>query len=317
MTPSPTATGYAHREVTKPPNWHGLVVWDVLLNAVTTGVFLVAAVGDLARPDVFAPVTRWAYPLALAVLLADLVCLVLDLGNPLRFHHMLRVFKPSSPMSLGVWCLTAYSLPLTALAAFAVFGWRNEWLHATLIVVALPFAFGSAAYKGVLFSTTAQPGWRDARWLGAFHVTSAVVIGCGLLWAAAGWLGASEAAELLRWATAGLILVGMYPAVRFAVEFRASWIVMGVVAVLSFVLPLILVATPQAAWVAAVALLVGGCVSRSTLIHRPLTKYHPSTTNTPTLTHRIGGWPNTAVPLTVMNVRNPCTAQPSHRGRRV
>ncbi len=271
MTHVPTPAGYAHREVTKPPDWHGLVVWDVLLNAVTTGVFLVAAVGDLARPDVFAPVVAWAYPLALAVLLADLVCLVLDLGNPLRFHHMLRVFKPSSPMSLGVWCLTAYSLPLTALAAFALFGWRTEWLHPALVVVALPFAFGSAAYKGVLFSTTAQPGWRDARWLGAFHVTSALAIGAGLLWATAEGLGASEAAELLRWALTGLILLGMFPAVRFAVEMRAGRVVVGIVAVLSFVLPLalVLVAKPQAASVAAVALLVGGYVARSALVHRP------------------------------------------------
>lgn len=261
-----TAAGYAHREVTKPPDWHGLVVWDVLLNAVTTGVFLVAAVGDLARPQVFAPVAAWAYPLALAVLLADLVCLVFDLGNPLRFHHMLRVFKPSSPMSLGVWCLTAYSLPLTALAAFALFGWRNEWLHPALVVVALPFAFGSAAYKGVLFSTTAQPGWRDARWLGAYHVTSALAIGAGLLWALAEILGAKEAAGLLRWATAGLVLLGVFPAVRFAIEFRASRVVMVIVAACSFVLPLVLVAKPQAA---SAALLVGGYVSRSALVHRP------------------------------------------------
>lgn len=275
MTHVPTPAGYAHREVTKPPDWHGLVVWDVLLNAVTTGVFLVAAVGDLARPDVFAPVAAWAYPLALAVLLADLVCLVLDLGNPLRFHHMLRVFKPSSPMSLGVWCLTAYSLPLTALAAFALLGWRNELLHPALVVVALPFAFGSAAYKGVLFSTTAQPGWRDARWFGAYHITSALAIGCGLLWALAEMLGANEAAELLRWALAGLILLGVFPAGRFAVEFRASRVVMVIVAVFSFVLPLALIVKPQAAWaawaasVAAVALLVGGYVARSALVHRP------------------------------------------------
>lgn len=266
-----TPAGYAHREVTKPPDWHGLVVWDVLLNAVCTGVFLVAAVGDLARPSVFTPVTAWAYPLALAVLLVDLVCLILDLGNPLRFHHMLRVFKPSSPMSLGVWCLTAYSLPLTALAAFAVFGWRNEWLHATLIVVALPFAFGSAAYKGVLFSTTAQPGWRDARWLGAYHVTSALAIGCGLLWPLAEVLGTTEAAELLRWVLAGLILLGVFPAVRFAGALRVSRVVAVTVAVCSFILPLplVLIAIPQAASAAAVALLVGGYVARSALVHRP------------------------------------------------
>src|SRR3954454_21731054 len=104
-----------------------------------------------------------AYPLALVLLLADLVCLVLDLGDPLRFHHMLRVFKPSSPMSLGTWCLTVYSLFLTVIVAaeaVAAAGWLPAdagpawWARKVAVVGGLPFAFGSAAYKGVLFSTT-------------------------------------------------------------------------------------------------------------------------------------------------------------------
>ena len=89
----------------------------MLFNNLTTGLFLVAAVGELARRGVLGGRDRLAYPVALVLLLADLLCLVLDLGDPLRFHHMLRVFKPSSPMSLGTWCLTAYSLPLTSIVA--------------------------------------------------------------------------------------------------------------------------------------------------------------------------------------------------------
>src|SRR5438270_896855 len=104
--------GYATGPVTKPPDWHGLVAWDMLLNNLTTGLFLVAALGELAAPGVFAPLAKAAYPIALVLLLADLACLVLDLGDLWRFHHMLRVFKPGSPMSLGVWSLTVYSLPL-------------------------------------------------------------------------------------------------------------------------------------------------------------------------------------------------------------
>src|SRR4051812_13407100 len=87
--PTPAAPGYADKEPTQPPDWHGLVVWDVFFNALTTGLFLVAAVGELARPGVFGPVAVWAYPLALVLLVADLSCLVLDLGSPSRFHHML------------------------------------------------------------------------------------------------------------------------------------------------------------------------------------------------------------------------------------
>src|ERR1700723_1958977 len=108
--------GYANIPVTRVPSWDGMIAWDVLLNGMATGLFMAAAISEFAAPAVFAPVAKVAYPFALVLLLVDLGLLVLDLGDPLRFHHMLRVFKPGSPMSLGTWCLTIFSLPLTAAA---------------------------------------------------------------------------------------------------------------------------------------------------------------------------------------------------------
>src|SRR6202451_2036738 len=109
-------SGYANAPVTKAPGCHGTIAWDALFNGMATGLFMAAAVSELAAPAIFTPVAKVAYPVALVLLLVDLGLLVLDLGDPLRFHHMLRTFKPSSPMSLGTWCLTIFSLPLTAAA---------------------------------------------------------------------------------------------------------------------------------------------------------------------------------------------------------
>src|SRR3984885_14724960 len=110
-------SGYANMPVTKVPGWHGIIAWDALLNGMATGLFLAAAVSELAAPGVFMRVAKVAYPVAFVLLIVDLGLLVLDLGDPLRFHHMLRVFKPSSPMSLGTWSLTIFSLPLTLIVA--------------------------------------------------------------------------------------------------------------------------------------------------------------------------------------------------------
>ncbi len=217
-TPSPS--GYANQVVTKPPDWHTLVVFDILFNNLTTGLFLVAAIAELAAPAVFTRVTTWAYPIALVLLLADLGFLVLDLGDKLRFHHMLRVFKPSSPMSLGTWCLTVYSLFLTALLGveFVVaVGWfpgdvgSMWWLRRIAFVGGLPFAFGSAAYKGVLFSTTAQPGWKDARWLGAYLVNSALLLGAGELLVIAALAGEARAVDELVPAVVVLAFLNLVP----------------------------------------------------------------------------------------------------------
>jgi hypothetical protein len=206
--------------VTKPPEWHALVVFDILLNNLATGLFLVAAAGELAAPAIFTQVATWAYPVALVLLLADLVLLVLDLGDPLRFHHMLRVFKLTSPMSLGTWCLAICSLFLTAIIAaelVVAVGWLPGeaglawWVRKVALVGALPFAFGAAAYKGVLFSTTAQPGWKDARWLGAYLINSALLLGAGELLVIAVVANEARAVELLRPAVAVLAVLNLLP----------------------------------------------------------------------------------------------------------
>jgi hypothetical protein len=201
--------GYAAQAVTKPPNWHGLVAWDLLFNNLTTGLFLTAGLGDLLVPEVFTPLAKVAYPLALVLLLADLATLVLDLGDSLRVHHMLRVFKPTSPMSLGTWCLTVYSLPLTAAAVLALLPAGShavDWLRKTAVVFGLLPALGSAVYKGVLLSTNSQPGWRDAHWLGGYLTNSALLLGCAEMLLLAVLLGQGSATAILLPAL-GLLLV--------------------------------------------------------------------------------------------------------------
>jgi hypothetical protein len=139
---------------------------------------------------------------------------VLDLGDPLRFHHMLRVFKPTSPMSLGTWCLTVYSLPLTAAAALTLLpagGQALEWVRKAAVVLGLLPALGSAVYKGVLLSTSAQPGWRDARWLGGYLTNSALLLGCAELLVLSVLLGQQRAAAVLRPALALLLVLNVVP----------------------------------------------------------------------------------------------------------
>ncbi len=207
-------SGYANMTVTKVPGWHGIIAWDALLNGLATGLFLAAAVSELAAPAVFLRVAKVAYPVALLLLLVDLGLLVLDLGDPLRFHHMLRVFKPSSPMSLGTWCLTIFSLPLTAAAGLSLLaevGWDFEWARLGAVVLGLLPGFASAAYKGVLLSTNAQPGWKDARWLGGYLTNSALLMGCAELLVLSALMGQTQASAILRVALIVLLVLNVIP----------------------------------------------------------------------------------------------------------
>ncbi|HUA00458.1 MAG TPA: NrfD/PsrC family molybdoenzyme membrane anchor subunit [Candidatus Aquilonibacter sp.] len=209
-----TQSGYANTPVTKAPSWHGIIAWDALLNGMAMGLFIVAAVSELAAPAIFRRVAKIAYPVALVLLLVDLALLVLDLGDSLRFHHMLRIFKPNSPMSVGTWCLTIFSLPLTAAAALSLLaeiGIDFEWVRILAVVVGLLPGFGAAAYKGVLLSTNAQPGWKDARWLGGYLTNSAILMGCAELLLLSALMGQSRATAILRAAFLVLLVLNVIP----------------------------------------------------------------------------------------------------------
>jgi hypothetical protein len=79
------------------------------------------------------------------------------------------------------------------------------------VILGLLPGFGAAAYKGVLLSTNAQPGWKDARWLGGYLTNSALLIGCAELCVLAGLIGQTHAAAILRIAFIVLVVLNVIP----------------------------------------------------------------------------------------------------------
>jgi len=279
-------TGYAARPATKPPNWHGLVALDLLLNNLSAGLFLVMALGELVAPSAFRPLAHVAYPLALLFLVGDLVCLVLDLGDPSRFHHMLRMWKPRSPMSLGTWVISAYAVPVTALSALSLVrvGWGGAGLEAArevMLLLGLLLAVGVAVYKGVLFSTTAQRGWGDARWLGGYLINSALVLGAAALLFLATITGDPPVLSALRLAVTLLLLLNLVALGLLVADVRVALsaargprqlAILGALALVGgIIVPLVLMAgaTPIHTGVALLFLLMGAAVVRSEIVQLP------------------------------------------------
>jgi hypothetical protein len=289
-TPRASISAYAARPVTKAPDWHGLVRLDLLFNNLSTGLFLVAALGELVAPASLRPIAVVAYPIALLFLVADLVCLVLDLGDPSRFHHMLRVWKPSSPMSLGTWCLTAYAVPLTALAVISLLpgGGVSDAARRAILVAGLVPAVAAGVYKGVLFSTTAQRGWGDARWLGGYLINAALVLGAAEALLLAIVMGQPRAVIALRLALRLLLLLNLLGLALLLVDLRDALsaarrrrdlLVLGVLAVVGGkLLPLLLLAleAPIPLVVAVLLILLGAVVVRNELVGLPHRLGQPS-----------------------------------------
>jgi len=278
-----TVPGYAGRPTTKAPNWHAPVTLDLLFNNLSTGLFLVMALGELAAPTSFRPLGIVAYPLVLLFLIGDLICLVIDLGDPSRFHHMLRVWKPSSPMSLGTWVLTGYSIPVTLLVILAF--WPDapgaQVVRPVLLVLGLVLAVAAAVYKGVLFSTTAQRGWGDARWLGGYLINSALVLGAGEVLLIAGARGQAELLGPLRGVLEILLLLNLVALILLLRDIREPLslargprilAVIGLVVVLvGIVVPvvLLLVGHPAAVGTALVLILLGAIAVRHEMVRLP------------------------------------------------
>lgn len=108
------------------------------------------------------------------------VALVHDLGRRARFVNMLRTFKPSSPMSVGSWLLSAYAPP-AAVAALSDVAGVAPGIGALATAGAALVGPAVATYTAALISDTAVPAWHDSyRDMPFVFASSAVSSAAGL-----------------------------------------------------------------------------------------------------------------------------------------
>jgi hypothetical protein len=88
--------------------------------------------------------------------------LIKDLGRPLRFLNMLRVFKVTSPMSVGTWIFSAESATTGIATACELFGVMPR-LRVTAQFLAGLIGPAQATYTGALVAQSVVPVWHEAR----------------------------------------------------------------------------------------------------------------------------------------------------------
>ncbi len=108
------------------------------------------------------------------------VGLVHDLGRPSRFLNMLRVLKPTSPMSVGSWILSFYGAAATAAAGAELTG-RFPRLGTAATFASAAAGPLLASYTAALVADTAVPAWHDGyREMPFVFVSSAATAAGGL-----------------------------------------------------------------------------------------------------------------------------------------
>lgn len=173
---------YYGQPVIKEPTW----TWQIPCYFFTGGVAGASSVLSLSaklfRNEKLARTSLYVSAVADAV---SAPLLISDLGRPERFHHMLRVFKVTSPMNVGSWVLLVSGGASNTAAVLELLGILKPVklvAETTAALLGPPLA----TYTGVLVADTAVPVWHEGRhelpWLfGAGAAASAGAVACLLV----------------------------------------------------------------------------------------------------------------------------------------
>jgi polysulfide reductase-like protein len=156
MVPEAEFTSYYGRPVIKSPTWRNpdVPLYFYLGGAAGVSATLGALADVTGRPGL----RRVGRLAALGGALVSVGALIHDLGRPTRFLNMLRVIKPTSPLSVGSWILAPFGTLSGLAAASEITG------IATGIGRAAGFGAGlvgpaMTTYTAVLLADTAVPAW--------------------------------------------------------------------------------------------------------------------------------------------------------------
>ncbi len=159
----PSDPTYYDRPVLKEPVWIWAVPAYFYVGGTAGAAAVLGAAAQSFDPRGLGALVKRCRLIAAGGAVLSTGLLIYDLGRPERFLNMLRVIRPTSPMSVGSWTLAATG-PLMGMAALLADS--RGWLRRAGNLAGLGAGVGGmvlAGYPSVLLSTTAVPAWQEAR----------------------------------------------------------------------------------------------------------------------------------------------------------
>ena len=204
MIDAPSSTWF-----TTAPHWQWYIVFYFFFGGLAGGSYFLAVLIDFAGHPDDRPLARLGYYVAFPLVAVSGLLLTVDLGQPLRFWHMLierntfqPMFKAWSPMSIGSWALLLFGLFTFLSFVIALAEDDHRWpvfdrlrlpwkalrrsghrSSAARVIGVLGGATGLyvAGYTGVLLAVTNRPIWSDTPLLGTLFIVSAGSTSAALL----------------------------------------------------------------------------------------------------------------------------------------
>jgi len=150
---------YYGRSIIKPPEWTDLIPLYFFSGGLAGACATLAFAARLRKNDRLARTMLCGSAAATAL---STYCLIADLKRPERFLNMLRVFKPTSPMSVGVYIFSAFAGSIFLAAGAELTAIARPWGRITEGIAALLGPIMSV-YTGVLIGDTVIPAWHRGR----------------------------------------------------------------------------------------------------------------------------------------------------------
>ncbi len=184
------------------PQWEWWILGYFFFGGIAGGSYALGTLLRFAGDRRDESAARLAFITSFIALLPCPIFLMVDLGQPLLFWHMLidaspgggLAFRPESPMSVGSWALLAFGLFsfVSFLAAIAEIGWFRATSAIARILrrgfglvwnaIGTVFGLFICAYTGVLLAVSNQAVWSDAGWaLGGMFLASALAGAAAML----------------------------------------------------------------------------------------------------------------------------------------
>lgn len=177
MVPDVEFSSYYGRQIVKAPPWEWPIGAYLVLGGMAGGSAIIASGAQLSDNKILARNSRLA---AIGAAGLGSLALVKDLGRPARFLNMMRVFKLSSPLSVGSWILASFGTVGGASAAAEVYRILEDnmgldlpfpdpierlihWAKRPATLFSGLFGAPLAVYTAVLLGDTANPTWNAAK----------------------------------------------------------------------------------------------------------------------------------------------------------
>ncbi|HEX6349992.1 MAG TPA: NrfD/PsrC family molybdoenzyme membrane anchor subunit [Candidatus Dormibacteraeota bacterium] len=245
----------------RAPAWGVWILLYFFFAGIAGGAYVIATLVRLRGGD--GPVARTGYLLALPCVVLCPIFLTIDLGQPLRFWHMMINTSPggvglnlntATPMSLGVWALLVYGF-FTFVSFVAELGFLPPLRAGTPLgtffaVIGSLFGLFIAGYTGVLLSVSNQPVWSDTPVLGGLFLASGMSGAAAAIWLLGGRRGPAAMGDFEGLDTAAfyfavlelLLLLVFFVTIAAAgslgTALRLPWTLLWLLALLALAFPL-------------------------------------------------------------------------------